>query len=81
MKCKLKKCLENTKGQCDIFIPTMIKRRKLDSTSCPYYSTDFQADFKWLRSKGGLLNIIMAESGKRTETELKSIKKAKRKKK
>ena len=80
-KCKLKGCLNYEGGSCYLNdLPPARTELKYNSTKCPYYSVSFEDDMKWLKQHGGILNLILKGRNKRTEDELKAIKKAKRKK-
>ena len=79
-KCKLKTCLNNEKGECDIGA-ACISKIILNSIKCPFFDDDFDKSYKDFKAHGGMMGAIAKMKGKKlkTEKELKNIKKAKRK--
>ena len=62
VRCKLKKCLSYGKsgriGICDDPVPSIIELLKPNKKACPFYSTDHDADIKWVKKIGGIMNLI-----------------------
>lgn len=83
-KCKLKNCLlnekEGTTNCCSQIVPSIVKKLKPDNPACEFYSTDLEKEKEWLKTKGGLLGLIMSSS-KKMEKDLKEELKEKKKKK
>jgi hypothetical protein len=74
-KCKLKNCLLNEKEDnsfyCSEFIPNIVNETKPDDITCEFYSTSLKDDLEWLKKKGGMLGLILSQSNKKTEKDLK----------
>ena len=64
---------------CTVTIPTMIKNLNLNSIKCPYYDNDREKTIKEYLECGGVMAAVARLKGKRTEIELKEVKKSKRK--
>lgn len=79
IKCKIKTCLNNDKGKCSIFIPTIVQKLSPNKVSCKLFDDDFQKSFEEFKNKGGVLGELARRSGKRTPSEIEKAKKAKRK--
>jgi hypothetical protein len=79
IKCKLHQCLNrNTKGFCDLIIPTIVPNLKAHSITCPFFDSDFEKTFKDFKQRGGVLGDLARGKGKKTPDELKEIKKIQR---
>jgi len=80
IKCKIKTCLNNEKGKCSIFIPTIISKLTPNKISCNYFDDNFRKSFEEFKNKGGVVGEIARKSGRRTPSEIEDVKKSKRKK-
>jgi len=79
-KCKLTSCLNFENGECSVAVIPFVNRIVLNSIKCcPYFDIDFEKSFQEYKRQGGTLAAVARMNGKKTESELAEVKKAKRK--
>jgi hypothetical protein len=69
-KCNQKNCLNNDKGVCDLFVPTMLSERKLGSVACKYYEDNFEETYKKVKEHGGVIGMLRVMEGKEAIKEI-----------
>jgi hypothetical protein len=79
VKCKLKDCLQNEKGSCELNHVPFLNKLLPSKVLCPYYDNDFEKSCQEVKAAGGVLGILLRNKNKMTEKEVKETKKAKRK--
>lgn len=95
LRCKLNDCLcygkNKRTGICEDPVPSALAILKPNNKTCPFYSNDFDADLIWLKTKGGIMNLVTTNNKDRKkrlkgvengeEEEKPKVKKQKQKKK
>lgn len=78
-KCTLKQCLMFDKGICGHSLPNIIPKLTPNSIKCILFDCDRAQTYQLFKAHGGMNGELARMNGKKTEQELKEIKKDMRK--